>query len=153
MDTTDKHTPQSVTRDEPRDFMESMLYWHERAMTSEKELSNVRTIKNEIAETAKEYMDANDSLQKELSEARGRIERLEAGWVSVKERLPEDHNKQYQVWVSNPFFTNNNQHVATLQGNGWGGTYWSGIETNVHRFPDDPINVTHWRELPEPPKP
>lgn len=98
MDTTDKHTPQSVTRDEPRDFMESMLYWHERAMTSEKELSNVRTIKNEIAETAKEYMDANDSLQKELSEARGRIERLEAGLSdarnAVKARIDDYKNQQ-----------------------------------------------------------
>lgn len=77
-------------------------------------------------------------------------------WISVKDRLPNDFNdrsrlaKSYLTYIDNPFFNDGNCNVAKFQQSDFGNV-WVGIEPSVSRGNDFP-NVTHWMELPEPPK-
>lgn len=79
------------------------------------------------------------ALQKELSEGRGRIERLEAGWVSVSERLPE---KPCEYLVAAPL---SDKILVTVLG-----YYGEWIDRQFGHIKE--TKVTHWRPLPEPPK-
>lgn len=72
----------------------------------------------------------------ELGLSRGR-EEMENGWISVKERLPDEpqYSQRYLCWLSDA-----RGHIG----------YWKIVW--YHNFPYEP-ELTHWMLLPSPPKP
>ena len=74
-------------------------------------------------------------------------ERRNAGWISCKERMPEDNTTVLYVWRSE------NGNVSVFHGwhgsiRGLGGA-WHQSGVGMQRPEDE---VTHWMSLPEPPK-
>ena len=72
-----------------------------------------------------------------------------SGWISVKDRLPEDHEYQYLFWNSE---TDNYELMDSCDALN---SYVCGANENGDVISDEPyyieMGITHWMELPFPP--
>ena len=78
----------------------------------------------------------------------------DAGWISVKDRLPE---KQTPVLVYVPPYSDEDEeyigHVAmSYYTHSARGGYWAGTDGNIYGAIGIVHEPTHWMPLPEPPK-
>lgn len=118
------------------------LEYENKDLLEERELNEHLRDKVKQLETAHrtEYCEEADYDCKALGEARKRIAELEAQapkWISVEERLPDDHKR---VLIAVQFENGISIHTTGFSGGAW---YVTLLDSEY---------VTHWMPLPEPPK-
>lgn len=73
--------------------------------------------------------------------------RVEAQWISVKDRLPEDRDWVLVIGVFDPEGGWCVPHIAEY----WNDSWWS--DNSEYPYIEAcGLHITHWRPLPEPPK-
>jgi len=121
-------------------------------MTPEK---MAQMVKDLIEQMVKDLIDNPDALTRMLAnmateavEMRDEIERLQARvdaletWVSVKDRMPEP-GQRVIIFGKRSYQPKGFMRVTLIDGYG----AWSG-----ERYPEGHNEVTHWMDVPEPPK-
>lgn len=81
-----------------------------------------------------------------LKELLAERDKIQAGWISVKDRMPEHDTAVLALTANGCLSIGRNQIVAM----------WlkppkekNGMWVDAHSFDHDPLEVTHWRPLPE----
>lgn len=124
----------------------------------------IKTIEHAVAEVQQEYqMDFAAAFDVAVSALCAKEEKPSGGWISVKDKLPEDdqevilctretetygkHREKKKIYK--------NIYIGYFDGYEWLTSYCHGCEYIFRmneKYPNETIEVTHWMPLPEPKK-
>lgn len=124
----------------------------------------IKTIELAVSEVQQEYrMDFAAAFDVAVSALRAKEEKPSGGWISVEDRLPEDdqevilctretetygkHREKKKIYK--------NIYIGYFDGYEWLTSYCHGCEYIFRmneKYPNETIEVTHWKPLPDPPQ-